>query len=436
MISARRARWSASAAAGLALALVAPAWAEPEAGAVDAAATPSLLTDVLGLSGSLRGAYFSKDKSFSDDTGYAIGSLWLTARPQDFLGLRSYFDARVQGQDLGRSSDVTADLREGYLERSFGALDVRAGRQVVIWGRADKINPTDSWTTRDYTLLTPNDEDQRLGVTTLQATWNAGAYRLIGLWQPEWRYPELPAPPLPAGVTTVDIAPEHRAQQGGVKLDHSGEGADWSLSYAHSADRVPDLAVLSASPSGVVLGLLHQELDTFGADAALPIGNYGLRGEVAYTRTVDHDGADPRTKNSNVFAVLGAERTFAGVLNVNLQYLYRHTLDFQDPSAIADPNTRQLAQQVNLLSNQLAPDMHGASLRINHKAFNETLETEITGVTWFEKGDAALRPKITYAFNDRVKGIVGGEIYRGPADSFFGRLEDVTTAYAEVQIGF
>lgn len=173
-----------------------------------------------------------------------------------------------------------------------------------------------------------------------------------------------------------------------------------------------------------------------GADAAVPIGNYGLRGEVAYTRTEDHNGDDPLTKNPNVFLVLGCERTFDDVLNVNFQYLFRRTFDFVRPSSIADSQTRGLAEQVDLISNQPTANTRGISLRINHKAWNETLETEIAAVVWFEKHDAALRPKITYAFTDRIKGIVGGEIYTGPRTSFFGRLNRTSTGYAELQFGF
>jgi hypothetical protein len=61
---------------------------------------------------------------------------------------------------------------------------------------------------------------------------------------------------------------------------------------------------------------------------------------------------------------------------------------------------------------------------------------ELAGVVWVKNGDTATRPKITYAFTDRVKGILGGEIYHGPTQSFFGRLSPTSAAYAELQVGF
>src|SRR5882762_1796263 len=260
--SLRRALWRISVACGLVLTVMqARGESRGDLDSDPLRSAPSLLKDALGLSGSVRMADFSKDKSFSGQTGYAVGSIWATATPQEFWGIKTYFDGRAQEQDLARSAGLSWELREGYAQVTLGKLDLRAGRQVTVWGRADKVNPTDAWSTRDLALLAPNDEDQRLGVTSLQATWNAGAYRAIALWQPEWRDPVLPLPPLPAGLSLRNLAPADPAQQWGVKLDHSGEGLDWSISYAHSIDRTPDLKVLSPKPPGLALGLVYRPIN-------------------------------------------------------------------------------------------------------------------------------------------------------------------------------
>jgi uncharacterized protein DUF1302 len=432
MRSSRRALWRTSVACGLALTVLQAHGAQDSSPDV----RPLSLKDILGLSGTVRMAGFSKDNSFRARTGYAVGSIWATATPKELWGVRTYLDGRIQTQDLTRSSRVSWDLREGYAQLTIGRVDLRVGRQVTVWGRADKVNPTDAWSTRDITLLAPNDDDQRLGVVSLQATWNvADSYRIIALWQPEWRYPVFPIPPLPTGVSLRNIAPSDPAEQFGGKLDHSGEGLDWSISYSHSINRTPDLKVLSIEPQGLRAGLVFRTVTTVGSDAAVPVGKFGLRGEVAYMRSAEGGGTDPLSQKRNLFAVVGCERTFGGELNINVQYLYKRTFDFVSPASLSSRNTRLLAEQEDLLSNQLAPDMQGASLRINYKAWNETLESELAAVAWFNKGDTAIRPKVTYAFTDRFKGIIGAALYRGPARSFFGQLRHVSTAYAEFQIG-
>ena len=437
MTYSRHVLWTVRVALALISLAAQTAMGDPLPGPHSAEPERSLMKDILGLSGSVRADYFSKDKSFSGKTGYAVGSVWATAVPQEVAGIRTYFDARLQGQDLTRGSRVSSDLREAYAQTALGNFDLRMGRQITVWGRADKVNPTDAWSTRNYTLLVPNDEDQRLGVASLQGTWNLGAYRVIGLWQPEWRSPVLPIPPLPRGISLQNIAPTHPAGQFGIKLDHSGEGVDWSVSYARSINRTPDLAIVSQGlPAGTSVAPLYRHVEVIGADAAVPVGQYGLRAEIAYTKTGNRGGNDPFAQNNNVFAVFGVERTFIGELNVNAQYLYRRTFDLRDPDPNAAPDIRLLTLEERVLSNQLATNTHGASLRINYKAWNETLEMELAGVVWFKNGDTAIRPKVTYAFTDRLKVILGGEIYRGPGRSFFGQLNPTSTAYAELQFGF
>src|SRR3954469_12452841 len=144
----------------------------PASGPDTAETWSSIIKDRLGITASVRAASFSKDLSFDGETGFAVGSLWLTAKPQDVLGIRTYLDGRVQGQNLTRRSHLTWDVREAYAETALGDFDFKAGRQLTVWGRADKINPTDLWSTRDYTLLAPDDEDQLLGVAAVQVAWN------------------------------------------------------------------------------------------------------------------------------------------------------------------------------------------------------------------------------------------------------------------------
>lgn len=388
--------------------------------------------DVLGLFGTLRGSYFSRDFDFDPKANPISASAWLMAEPMRVWGVKSYFDARVQDQDIGRKSKTSWELREGYVERALGVLDVKAGRQIIVWGRADKVNPTDVWSVRDLKLLTTDDEDQRLGAAAVQASWRVGHFSLIGVWQPEWRTPNFPVPTLPAGLQSRTVDPHDAAGQFGLKLDHSGEGADWSVSYARTIDKLPDLVVEAPGR----LDFIYRPMEMFGADAAVPVGQYGLRGEIAYSRTLNRDVPGAAIKHDSLFLVAGIERTFGGELNFNLQYLYRHSLGFQDPNQVVDPVQQLLDRQEDVISGQLARDMHGVSVRVVDKFFNETLEGEIAGVAWFGKAEGALRPKLSYAVNDHLKLIVGGQLYFGPRDGFFGQFRDASTAFTELRWGF
>src|SRR5260370_27379301 len=103
MRSSRLALWRTSMAFGLALA-AAHARGESD---MDLAGPSRSWQDVLGLSGSVRASVFSKDKSFSDTTGYAVGAIWAPATPQEVWGIKTYFGGPGEGQDLNGDSDVS-----------------------------------------------------------------------------------------------------------------------------------------------------------------------------------------------------------------------------------------------------------------------------------------------------------------------------------------
>ncbi len=388
--------------------------------------------EALGISGTLRGAWFSRDFDFAPRADSGSASAWLTVRPTPVWSVKSYLDARVQDQDLGRESRTSWELREGYLERAFGDLDVKAGRQIIVWGRADKVNPTDVWSVKDLKLLTTDDEDQRLGAAAVQASWRIAGSNVIGVWQPEWRRPEFPVPPLPGGLRSMSLDPHDASGQLGLKLDHSGEGADCSVSYARAIDKVPDLALQAPG----WLAFTYRPMDMFGADAAVPVGQYGLRGEIAYSRTPDHDVPGTAIKHDNLFLVAGVERTFDGELNFNIQYLYRHSFGYEDPNRVTDPVQQLLDRQEDVISGQQRRNMHGLSVRVVDKFFNETLEGEFAGVVWFGGAGGALRPKLSYALSDDLKIALGGQLYFGPSEGFFGQFHDASSAFVELRLGF
>jgi hypothetical protein len=95
-----------------------------------------------------------------------------------------------------------------------------------------------------------------------------------------------------------------------------------------------------------------------------------------------------------------------------------------------------LALRLAAVTNQRDQVQHGASLRVSYKWFNETLEGELAGMLSFTRLDFALRPKLTYAFTDRWKGLAGADIFLGSKNVFFGRLSENSAAYVELRYSF
>ena len=393
------------------------------------------LLEKIGPSISLRSAYWRRDKSFSNTKDFLATSAWLSLRPKEILGAKLFFDGYVGKNDSMRSSSILSEVREGYVERSFGDIDLRVGRQIVVWGRADKINPTDQWSVRNLTFLATDDEDQRLGAFAVNFAFNFGDYRFVGIFQPEWRSPIYPIPPIP-GITLINLEPSSPYKQFGLKLDHTGGALDASLSFSNVISRIPNLNVLSSGAQGTSIGLNYEFVQVIGGDFALNLGDYGIRGELAYTDSADESGLDPSKFNSELFTVLGVDRTFIESFNLNCQLLYKHVFNFQDPNLISDSNQKLLASQENLIANQIRSDLFGLSIRPSYKMLNDTLEVEVAYVQWFYESGGLLRPKATYAINDHLKIIAGAEEYFGSTNSFFGRLSGLSSVFTELRANF
>ncbi|MFZ4404023.1 MAG: hypothetical protein ACOYOK_07975 [Pseudobdellovibrionaceae bacterium] len=413
--------------------LVHPFWVQAQEGDLQSSNIKKIW-EKLGASGSLRSSYWQKDKSFSQQKDFTVGSAWLSLRPEDWQGYKFFAEGFIQGQDFSRSNYADADLREAYIEKSWKDFDFKVGRAITVWGRADKVNPTDQLSVKNLQRLLVDDEESRMGLLTVQTVYNSDNTRWIFLWIPEWRSPVYPIAPI-RGIELQDTKPDLNNPQWAVKMDQSGNSVDWSLSYFDGYSKTPDLSVLSANAGGTTLGLQYGRVKVYGADLATNVGDYGLRGEVAYTKTNDTDGTNYLLANSNVYAVLGADRSFMEHLNINAQLLYRHIDQFQDPAG-ANSSLQTVAMQQAVNTSQQFKDQTGLSLRPSYKALNDTLELEVAYVTWFNKNNSLLRPKINYAWSDHLRTSLGGEYYNGPADSFFGRLQDVSSAYFELKLLF
>ena len=383
----------------------------------------------LGVSGSLRAGYWSSTRRLDAINPYFAGLAWLKSAGDITPQLGWFVEGWGTVNGPARDVATRADAREAYIDLRLGHLDARVGRQIVSWGRADGINPTDNLTPRDQTILVPDDADRRLGSTGVRATWYEGNLALSALWLPEFRPNRVSLPPSPAGISMRQRYDRWPGETWGIRADRSGGAVDWSVSFMRGLDLQPDLSATSLNSGTITVDLKHNRVWVAGADAAMNAGRFGLRAEAAYTSTEDDDGADPFTKNHNVFVVLGADRAFSDRLNLNLQYLFRYVRRFSAP-------VEGVALQGAIINSQVVQVQHGATSRLKHSWHNESLVAELASSAWFGPRGLALLPKASYAITDHWKLLVGGEMYRGDRRSILGLLRANSVAYTEVRLEF
>ena len=381
------------------------------------------------ITGSVRAGYFSSSRKLDGKDNLGTSSMWLKAT-QNFSNDNALVaQGWIRNDESFRGSGASQQLQEGYLKFSAGNTDYRIGKQIIAWGRADRLNPTDNLTPRNFTLLTPEDEDQRIGSLAAKATYHSQENSLTAVWLPAMNPNVFPVAATP-GINYTEHIP-HAGDQFALKFDQSGGDVDWSASYYSGLDINPDIIVGATN-----LILEHNRIQVLGMDAATVKGRYGLRAEAAYTWTANTGPNDFMVKKPFLYMVMGADRTFFDYLNINLQYYLRRVTNYSDPQGIADPLLRSVATQGAVMSNQFERFQHGVSIRLGNKWLNETLEGEIAGVMSFGRSNYFIRPKLIYAFSDNIKGTLGLDIYRGESNTIFGQLVKNSLLFAEMKYGF
>lgn len=385
---------------------------------------------------SARVGLWNHDRDLNGETWVAAAAAHarLTLAPAENVGL--FGEGYVQ---VDSTEDAEADLREGWVRVRARALEMKIGRQVIVWGRADRLNPTDVLGARDYTRLLVSDDEQRRGLFIAQANYALGDYTTSLLWLPEFRSSRFPLERDRPGVLVLDDEQRRDRGQFAAKLDRSGGALDWSLSYFRGIDRNRDI-VLTALPHGsppdklVAVQQRFADIAMVGADLAGTAGRIGYRAEIAYTHVRGSDSIYRR--NDSLWLVAGADTSLEDGWNLNVQYSLRRVFRFDDPADIVNPVARSVALQSAAVNNQLDRYQNGLTLRVARKWLNDTLDFELSTAGYLETGDVAVRPKLAYAFSDRLRGQMGADLFAGPELSYYGRVQKLSAAYLSFVYGF
>jgi hypothetical protein len=381
----------------------------------------------------LRMDYFQFSNGLDGAESFVGATLQIKALPRITEALDGKIEWRGSTGDLRdrRGYGPESDLLEAYITTHFRQADLRIGKQIIAWGRADGINPTDNLTPRDFVVLLPLEEDQRFGTTAIKLDIYLSRELTLTAFTSSFFEPaRLPLPT--KGVSIQRTLPAHTASDSelALKLSKTGGEFDWSVSYFDGFSLLPSVAA-----AGSTLDLHYDRTQVLGADAAKNFGRFGFRTEVAYTRPWDPDATDPNARNARMFWIAGVDRTFLENLNVNLQFFLRWMPHYADPHRLSNPNARNAAILNTIIDGQQAQTSQGMTTRVSKLWFNDTLQAEIFAVVNVTRGDHFVRPLITYTVSDHVKALLGANIYRGARDAQYGALGPHSGVFAEVRYG-
>ncbi len=386
-------------------------------------------------------------------------------------------------------------LRELYTNFYLGPLDLRIGQQIIMWGRADGINPTNNLTPVDLRVRSPEEDDRRMGNLALRANLNLAPIRVEGVFVPFYLPSYLPKVEMIDGIDFEEPTYD-RWQWNANTMILAGRvhlllpAFEASLSYLHGGAVAPGMGVDdyyldNDAPSTLWLQRSNYSHHVIGADFETAIGEFmGLRGEIAYRLPDKYDKAfsldDPdfyhtdrtHVPNPDLYYVLGADKEFGNV-SVIAQYIGRYVLNWESPPELAtlveevygqdlsiylDDFTdidsipaflgdvegmmplifnHQLFAYNRLIYGQSKAVQHGASLRLEWRTLHDQLSLVGFGMMNFTTKEWLVYPKVAYFATDALTVTLGAEIYRGPENTLFNMIEEVLTAgYAELKLSF
>ncbi len=404
-----------------------------------------------------------------------------------YLNDKTYLGQRTEGavseEDMGKFQ-TRIKLREAYVNAYIGKhLDFRFGYQIIVWGRADGINPTNNLTPIDMRVRSSEEDDRRLGNLALRANLKFSPICIEAVWVPLFAPSYMPKINLADSIVfenpkypTTDISKGTYA----AKLHLLLSKVEMSFSYLYGYSPLPSLSFTSHNllddpregSAQIKVARTAFQHHVAGFDFSTVIaGKVGLRGEMAFKYPVDFKEQEPpytdeikkqvAVPNPELYYVLGFDKEIKSVhliaqyvgksilkwkdladspIDVNLNNLdetLSNSVGYANEAGIAFMIHRELTLKNRIIQGQPEQFQHGVFMRLEWKTLHETLSLSATGMFNASTLEWMLYPKLAYSITDAMWLTVGGEIYQGPSDTLFGYVEEILSAgYTELKVAF
>ena len=408
------------------------------------------------LNGFARGVVYGGSKDF--DYSNVFGEFALKGRfekQKAFL----YADMRVREGLFYKERELQLQLKEAYAGYRSDKIDLFLGNQIVVWGRTDGFNPTNNITPNDYFFLTYEPDDQKMSNFMLRTKWkptNTIDIELIAIpfyKASVYRY-ELFDMGQPAYFNQVDN-PKLNFDKGSLAARFNVESSSISFAASYFIGHNPfygfALDSYTLSPLAVTFTPKPYFMQTFGADFALPIKSWIIRGEMALNITKDYDDIlDMNVPNPDFSYVVGIERSFWDIMAI-FQYVGKYTFDFKEltepvftgytPIAIQQYAADMLLFESNKYNrkifNQQEKTNHMLFLALSRSFFYEQLNVELTGAYNITTEEQMLRSRVKWNLTDAVSANIGCSFMLGPDESIFNMAGRVMNGvFLGLEVGF
>jgi len=378
--------------------------------------------------------------------------------------------------NISKSSDLynkgivdpyNLEIREAYVQLNgflTKNLDLSIGRQRIVWGTADKLNPTDNLNPLDLEDIL--DFGRRRGSDAINMNYYINNdFSLQGVFIPFFQPANMPVGifanalnptmELPQGMvlksfTDTVLMPKYNlgeSSTAGFKFKGFAKGVDFSLSYVWGYDGLPYSAKNTLTPVDLTGGTsIHSELSfirthIIGADIATSIAGMGVWAEAAafipekdIVMTNDLSAFYPMSpvpvtqdsllleKNKPYLKfVIGADYNFSDGSYINLQYLHGFIHERGNDNM---NDYFFLRYEKTVLNNKLKIAPIGGGLIVTD---------------WDNIQDnyaLVYMPEIAYKATDNAEIILSTVIFDGKGDNLFATMKDYNMVMFKLKYSF
>ena len=312
-------------------------------------------------------------------------------------------------------------------KRIIPCLDVKAGRQIVVWGKLDNLRVTDILNPLDLRVFGATDiEDLRLPVNMLKIDAYLSNWTLTGMAIPEIRFnenPEYGSDFYPADSPPVhEETPENGFENMEYALSASGVFSGWDVAF-YWADVYNDVSHLESLPGFFQVELVHARLKLYGAAIDIALGNWLLKAEAAHITGLKYFNTDNDTYSRTD---IGAGIEFSGFSEaiLGVEVVQRHIHAYEDVLKNQPDNLEETSTQ--------------SVVRLTKTWLNKTLTLTILASAFgtdFKKGSLQ-RYELAYDLSDGLL-VKGGLIaYQSGATNGFGNIGDNDRLFLEFKYSF
>jgi hypothetical protein len=366
----------------------------------------------------------------------ALDSKWSSSW-QSKLEISNFYDFVYDLNDRDYSEDVIDtyqsefEVREAYVQGSLSKqVDLKIGRQIVIWGKSDSIRLNDVINPLDNRELGMTDiEDLRLPVFMTKLDYYIGAWNISTMIIHESRTQKeagigsdyLPTHifPLPKGsVFPKDTSPESTIENTQFALALNGTFTGWDLSFYTA--KVLDSKWHFENNKKI---RTYSPIRIIGLADAVVLSSWLLKSEIAYIQDLKYNSTIDEKNRFD--ALIGLEYNGIKNLNTSIEIANRHLLDYETKMQKAPDFTYNDEQQI----------ASRISYSFNHeKGLIGFLHTVFTAKNKVNGGFSRLW--LNYDLTDNIEYNIGVIDYIGGEKLFLDAISNNDKVFADISYHF